>query len=187
MTTRSWSNIPLFVVLAEDALARAGVTLHYHAAPVRIEALPTGWRVRTAATGDTRTITCKQLVDCTGNGTAAALAGFERLREKERQPGTFVYRIRPKRTSRNSTRRNCRRALRRRSRTDGSSATIAAGVCCTTCRAAATPPTTWRGRTIQRPTPAPRPTCAAAPPHCACSGSSKTSGTGKGPAGEPVA
>jgi len=88
-------NIPLFVVLAEDALARAGVTLHYHAAPVRIEALPTGWRVRTAATGDTRTITCKQLVDCTGNGTAAALAGFERLREKERQPGTFVYRIRP--------------------------------------------------------------------------------------------
>ena len=88
-------NIPLFVVLAEDALARAGVTLHYHAAPVRIEAVPAGWRVRTAATGDTRTITCKQLVDCTGNGTAAALAGFERLREKERQPGTFVYRIRP--------------------------------------------------------------------------------------------
>jgi len=88
-------NIPLFVVLAEDALVRAGVTLHYHAAPVRIEAVPEGWRVRTAATGDTRTITCKQLVDCTGNGTAAALAGFERLQEQERQPGTFVYHIRP--------------------------------------------------------------------------------------------
>lgn len=88
-------NIPLFVVLAEDALVRAGVTLHYHAAPVRIEAVPEGWRVRTAATGDTRTITCKQLVDCTGNGTAAALVGFERLQEQERQPGTFVYHIRP--------------------------------------------------------------------------------------------
>lgn len=88
-------NIPLFVALAEDALVRAGVTVHYHAAPVRIEARPGGWHVRTAAVGDTRTITCKQIVDCTGNGTAAAQAGFKRLREDECQPGTFVYRIRP--------------------------------------------------------------------------------------------
>ncbi len=88
-------NIPLFVALAEDELARAGVTIHYHAAPVRIEARANGWHVRTAAVGDTRTITCKQIVDCTGSATAAAQAGFKRLREAESQPGTFVYRIRP--------------------------------------------------------------------------------------------
>ena len=88
-------NIPLFVALAEEALTQTGVTIHYHAAPLRIEKTPEGWRVFTAAAGDTRTITCKQLVDCTGNGAVAALLGLERLREDERQPGTFVYRIRP--------------------------------------------------------------------------------------------
>lgn len=87
-------NIPLFVALSEEALTRAGVTIHYHAAPVRIAKTAGGWRVFTAAVGDTRTIDCKQLVDCTGNGAVAALLGLERLREKERQPGTFVYRIR---------------------------------------------------------------------------------------------
>lgn len=88
-------NIPLFVALAEETLTQAGVAIHYHAAPLRIEKTPEGWRVFTAAVGDTRTINCKQLVDCTGNGAVAALLGLERLRENERQPGTFVYRIRP--------------------------------------------------------------------------------------------
>lgn len=86
-------NIPLFVALSEEALAQAGVTLHYHAAPLRIEKADGGWRVTTAAAGDTRVITCKQLVDCTGNGAVAALLGLERLREEERQPGSFVYHI----------------------------------------------------------------------------------------------
>ena len=84
-------NIPLFVALSEEALAKAGVAIHYHAAPLQIQRLPEGWRMVTAAVGDTRTLVCKQLVDCTGNGTVAALLGLERLREAERQPGSFVY------------------------------------------------------------------------------------------------
>ncbi len=88
-------NIPLFVALAEESLTKAGVTIHYQAAPMRIEKTADGWRVFTVAVGDTRTIDCRQIVDCTGNGAVAALLGLERLREKERQPGTFVYRIRP--------------------------------------------------------------------------------------------
>jgi 2-polyprenyl-6-methoxyphenol hydroxylase-like FAD-dependent oxidoreductase len=88
-------NIPLFVALAEEMLAEAGVTIHYHAAPMKIEKAPGGWRVATAAVGDTRTIACKQLVDCTGNGAVAGLLGLERLREEERQPGSFAYTLRP--------------------------------------------------------------------------------------------
>jgi len=88
-------NIPLFVALAEEMLVQAGVTIHYHAAPMRIERTPEGWRVMTAAVGDTRTITCKQLVDCTGNGAVAGLLGLERLQEEERQPGSFVYTLAP--------------------------------------------------------------------------------------------
>ncbi len=87
-------NIPLFVALAEETLAKAGVAIHYHAAPMKIEKVPEGWRVTTAAVGDTRTILCKQLVDCTGNGAVAGLLGLERLREEERQPGSFAYTLR---------------------------------------------------------------------------------------------
>jgi glycine/D-amino acid oxidase-like deaminating enzyme len=88
-------NVPLFVALAEEALGKAGVAIHYHAAPMKIEKTPEGWRVVTAAAGDTRTILCKQLVDCTGNGAVAGLLGLERLQEKERQPGSFAYTLRP--------------------------------------------------------------------------------------------
>jgi hypothetical protein len=88
-------NVPLFVALAEEALGKAGVTIHYHAAPMKIEKAAEGWRVVTAAAGDTRTILCKQLVDCTGNGAVAGLLGLERLQEKERQPGSFAYTLRP--------------------------------------------------------------------------------------------
>lgn len=88
-------NIPLFVALAEEMLNKAGVTIHYHAAPMRIEKTPEGWRMLTAAAGDTRTVLCKQLVDCTGNGAVAGLLGLERLQEEERQPGSFAYTLRP--------------------------------------------------------------------------------------------
>jgi hypothetical protein len=88
-------NIPLFVALAEEMLRDAGVTIHYHAAPMKIEKTAEGWRVTTAAVGDTRTIVCKQLVDCTGNGAVAGLLRFARLREEERQPGSFAYTLNP--------------------------------------------------------------------------------------------
>ncbi len=88
-------NIPLFVALAEEMLQKAGVTIQYLAAPMNIEASGEGWRVSTAAAGDTRVITCRQLVDCTGNGALAGLLGLERLREDERMPGSFAYTLRP--------------------------------------------------------------------------------------------
>jgi len=88
-------NIPLYVALAEEMLKKAGVAIHYHAAPMSVERTPKGWRVRVAAVGDTRTILCRQLVDCTGNGAVAALLGLARLREEECQPGSFAYTLKP--------------------------------------------------------------------------------------------
>ncbi len=88
-------NIPLFVALAEEALVNAGVTVHYHSAPVRIERDGEMWKVHVAAVGDTRVISCRQIVDCTGNGAVVALLGLERLREERRQPGSFVYTVNP--------------------------------------------------------------------------------------------
>ena len=88
-------NIPLYVALAEEALTAAGVTVRYHAAPVRIARADEQWKIDIVAAGDTRTVTCRQIVDCTGNGAVAALLGLERLRGEERQPGSFVYEIDP--------------------------------------------------------------------------------------------
>lgn len=86
-------NIPLLVALAEEALVQAGVAIHYHAAPMTIEPQPDGWRVTTMAVGDRRTILCRQLVDCTGDGAVAGLLNLKRMREEERQPGSFYYRL----------------------------------------------------------------------------------------------
>ena len=49
--------------------------------------------MQTAVMGDTRMIQCKQLVDCTGNGAVVDLAGCERQRGEERQPGSFCYQL----------------------------------------------------------------------------------------------
>ena len=88
-------SIPLYVALAEEAMARAGVKIHYHAAPTSVVPVADGWRLEIAAVGDTRTITARQVVDCTGNAGVAALAGFARERADVGQPGSFVYTIDP--------------------------------------------------------------------------------------------
>jgi len=88
-------NIPLYVALAEEALTRAGVRIHYHAAPTSVMFSDGVWHLTVAAVGDVRTIHAREIVDCTGNATVAALAGFARLREADTQPGTFVYRLDP--------------------------------------------------------------------------------------------
>jgi len=89
-------NVPLYVALAEEALTKAGVRIHYHAAPTAATFADGFWRLSVAAAGDTRTIRARQVIDCTGNATVAALAGFARLREADTQPGTFVYRLDPR-------------------------------------------------------------------------------------------
>lgn len=86
-------NIPLFVALAEEMLRDANVRVLYHTSPVHIKETKNGWSVIISGAGDMRTVFCKQLVDCTGNGAVAALLGLERLRGEERQPGSFAYKI----------------------------------------------------------------------------------------------
>ena len=89
-------NIPLYVALAEEALTRMGVRLHYHAAPTTAVFADGMWCVSVVAVGDTRTIRARQVVDCTGDASFVAMAGFARERSEVRQPGTFVYALDPK-------------------------------------------------------------------------------------------
>ena len=89
-------NAPLFSIVAEELLLQAGVEIRYFEAPSSVAPDKQGglnWNVTTAAMGETRTIRCKQLIDCTGNGALCALAGAERMREPEIMPGSINYTI----------------------------------------------------------------------------------------------
>ena len=88
-------SIPLYVALAEESLVNSGVVIHYHAAPMSVVRTNGCWRLDVVAVGDTRCITARQIVDCTGNAGIVALAGFARERAESPQPGTFVYKLDP--------------------------------------------------------------------------------------------
>ncbi|MDR1962482.1 MAG: FAD-dependent oxidoreductase [Planctomycetaceae bacterium] len=93
-------NLPLYAVLAEELCLKSGVEIRYFEAPMKVIPLKfsdtnkENWQLITVSQGEERTILCKQMVDCTGNGTLCALAGAERMRENVTQPGTFDYSIR---------------------------------------------------------------------------------------------
>ena len=84
--------MPVWVALAEEALGKAGVNLRYHSAPVAVRRATDGtWILTVAMLGELRDIRARQIVDCTGNGAVAALAGAERLRGETTSPGSFWY------------------------------------------------------------------------------------------------
>jgi hypothetical protein len=81
----------LYAALAEEECVAAGVQLRYYEFPVEIKEGARGWTVSLAGKGTRIRVQCRQLVDCTGNASAVALAGFQRLRGEERQPGSIVF------------------------------------------------------------------------------------------------
>ncbi len=86
-------NAPLWVAVCEEMLRTAGVTIRYHSSPAALARTNGVWRVRVHAGGDVRTVTAKEIVDCTGAGTVAAMAGAELMDAKERSPGTYRYKL----------------------------------------------------------------------------------------------
>ncbi|MDD3586915.1 MAG: FAD-dependent oxidoreductase [Thermoguttaceae bacterium] len=89
-------NPGLFAAVGEELCLQAGVQLRYFECPMSIEKIidkesEYHWLVKTSAMGKVRVIQAKVLVDCTGNGTVAALAGAERMREKEIMAGSFNF------------------------------------------------------------------------------------------------
>ena len=86
-------NGPLYAAVAEQACLDAGVELCYYELPTTIEAVSEGWRVQSVGKGLQRTVTCKQLIDCTGGADIVGMRGYPRLREGTVQPGTYRFRL----------------------------------------------------------------------------------------------
>ena len=86
-------NGPLYTLLAEDKCLEAGVGIRFYETPVRLKFKNDKWLVETVGKGSHTEITCDQVIDCTGNALATAMAGFNVLRESETQPGTLLFKL----------------------------------------------------------------------------------------------
>ena len=65
----------------------------YHEFIQQAKALPGGWELSCVGFGTNRLVRCKQIVDCTGGAEVVGLLGYERMREDETQPGSYLFQL----------------------------------------------------------------------------------------------
>jgi len=88
-----YTNQFLYAILAEEKCRQAGVEIAYYEFPQTVTKTETGWQVDCVGFGTKRRVRCKQIIDCTGGAEIAGLLGFDRLREDERQPGSYLFKL----------------------------------------------------------------------------------------------
>ena len=86
-----YTNQFLYAILAEEKCAQAGVEIAYYEFPQSVTKVDNGWQVDCVGFGTHRRVRCKQIIDCTGGAEVVGMLGFERLREEERQPGSYLF------------------------------------------------------------------------------------------------
>jgi len=86
-----FTNQFLYAILAEEKCAEAGVEIAYYEFPQAAVRTEKGWQVDCVGFGTKRRVLCQQIVDCTGGAEVVGMLGFPRLREEERQPGSYLY------------------------------------------------------------------------------------------------
>lgn len=96
--SRHWMNQVhvnqfIYALLAEEKCQKAGVELAYYEFPQSVQKTDTGWQVDCVGFGTHRRVNCKQIIDCTGGAEVVGLLGYERLRENERQPGSYLFQL----------------------------------------------------------------------------------------------
>lgn len=86
-----YTNQFLYAILAEEKCAKAGVAIAYYEFPQAIKQTEGGWQVDCIGFGTRRRVLCKQIIDCTGGAEVVGMMGLPRLRESERQPGSYLF------------------------------------------------------------------------------------------------
>jgi hypothetical protein len=86
-----FTNQFLYAILAEEKCEKAGVRIAYHEFPQVVKKGNKGWEVDCIGFGTKRRVNCKQIIDFTGGAEVCGLVGLARLREDERQPGSYLY------------------------------------------------------------------------------------------------
>ncbi|MDA7597657.1 FAD-dependent oxidoreductase [bacterium] len=88
-----FTNQFLYALLAEEKCTEAGVEIAYYEFPQKVAKTDKGWTVDCVGFGTQRQVHCKQIIDCTGGAEVVGMLGFSRLREEERQPGSYLFQI----------------------------------------------------------------------------------------------
>ncbi|MDG1513097.1 MAG: FAD-dependent oxidoreductase [Mariniblastus sp.] len=86
-----FTNQFLYAILAEEKCAQAGVEIAFYEFPQAVQQTSDGWQVDCVGFGTRRRVLCKQIIDCTGGAEVVGMLGLPRLREEERQPGSFLF------------------------------------------------------------------------------------------------
>ena len=86
-----FTNQFLYAILAEEKCAQAGVEIAFYEFPQAVRKTGRGWEVDCVGFGTRRHVRCKQIIDCTGGAEVVGMLGFPRLRERERQPGSYLF------------------------------------------------------------------------------------------------
>ncbi len=86
-------NPAVYALVAEEACLEAGVKLHYHEILTGITPQEGGWQVETVGKGLRRTVTAKEVVDCTGDADVLGILELPREKSEVRQPGTLEFRF----------------------------------------------------------------------------------------------
>ncbi len=89
----SYINVPIYVALAEEKAAQAGLILHYHEFIAEVRPVGDRWEVTSLGRGIRRITTAREIIDCTGDSDVVRMLGLGVLRGKVRQPGAYQYKI----------------------------------------------------------------------------------------------
>lgn len=89
----SYINVPIYAAIAEQAAVDAGVVLHYHEFISQVRPDGNFWEITSLGRGIQRTTKAREIIDCTGDCDIVRMLGLGVIRDKERQPGAFQYKI----------------------------------------------------------------------------------------------
>lgn len=86
-------NPYIYVLLAEEKCLDAGVNIRFYEFPTEVKQDGKYWKVKIMGKGTEYFIKAKQLIDCTGNAAVVALAGYDRIKGQEVQPGSLIFEL----------------------------------------------------------------------------------------------
>jgi hypothetical protein len=89
----SYINIPIYVAVAEEEAAKAGVSIHYHEFIADIKAVGDFWEITSLGRGIQRVTTAREIIDSTGDSDVLRMLGLGVMRDDVRQPGSYQYKI----------------------------------------------------------------------------------------------
>jgi hypothetical protein len=86
-------NPAIYAAVLDDGVISSGAELLLHAMPASIQPSSDGWEITLCRKEGLVTYRALRVIDCTGDADVVGLAGFPRLTNDDKQPGTLMIRV----------------------------------------------------------------------------------------------